>query len=48
MLQLSMSALRLHAKTMGSVLMLKKVMPVSVNLALMAKNASQVSRFLAS
>lgn len=39
--KLSMSALRLHAKTMGSVLMLKKVMPVSVNLALMAKNASQ-------
>lgn len=39
--KLSMSALLLHATTMGSVLILKKVMPVFVNLALMAKTASQ-------
>lgn len=39
--KLSMSALLIHATTMGSVLILKKVMPVFVNVALMAKNASQ-------
>lgn len=42
-LQLSMSALRLHATTMGIVLILKQVILVFVNLALMAKDASQVS-----
>lgn len=36
-----MSALRLHATTMGIVLILKQVILVFVNLALMAKNASQ-------
>lgn len=45
-LQLSMSALRLHATTMGIVLILKQVILVFVNLALMAKDASQVSWFL--
>lgn len=44
-LQLSMSALRLHATTMGIVLILKQVILVFVNLDLMAKDASQVSWF---
>lgn len=41
-----MSALRLHATTMGIVLILKQVILVFVSLALMAKDASQVSWFL--
>lgn len=40
-----MSALRLHATTMGIVLILKQIILVFVNLALMAKDASQVSWF---
>lgn len=39
--KLSMRALRIHATTMGIVLILKQVILVFVNLALMAKNASQ-------